>query len=329
MKNVLDVRKLCFSYYKKPLLLKDIEFCVAEKSKTLILACSGVGKSTLLKALSGFDDTYFGQIFYKGKDLKKIPDEEKKFSLLLSEPILVAGTVKKNLDYFCRVNKIDSLSEKQVDEVFSKFGFNAKLNDNVKKLSLVDRRIFAIIRAFLKKPNIIFLDDQFAGLSVEESAVMEKVCNELLVSDFTIICTCGNNTLKEHFEWIKNLKFDEVLYLSNTKVSKYKNLIEFFSKHLNYDVLSFSNDYFSLNGFIIKQDGAYYFATDDGLTLKFDKKFYDKLVMLNLMEMENENVYLCSKDRSLIENLTDSEFNVNLDKNDIWIYSSVDGERVI
>ena len=58
--NVLEVKNLCYAYIKKPLCLKDVSFSLEKKQRALVLALDDMGKTTLLKTVSGFDDKYFG-----------------------------------------------------------------------------------------------------------------------------------------------------------------------------------------------------------------------------------------------------------------------------
>ena len=72
MGKIFDIRNLCFAYYRNPLCLNDVSFVVEKNEKVIILGAKEMGKTTFLKALSSFDDTYLGQIFYNGKDLLQI-----------------------------------------------------------------------------------------------------------------------------------------------------------------------------------------------------------------------------------------------------------------
>ena len=83
-----ETKNLCFSYYKSPLYLKDVNFSIAKNSKTMVLASKDSGKTTFLKVLSGFEDSRFGNIYLNGKELKEVSDKNKNFSLVLADLIL-------------------------------------------------------------------------------------------------------------------------------------------------------------------------------------------------------------------------------------------------
>ena len=123
MKRYLESIKLCFAHYKQPLCLRDVSFSVSKGNRLLILGVADVGKTTLVKAISGFDDTYIGEVRFNGKNIKTIPDEEKRFSLLLSEPVFLSGNIRKNIDYLCDVENIKKLSSGELKSLFEKFDF--------------------------------------------------------------------------------------------------------------------------------------------------------------------------------------------------------------
>ena len=186
MKRYLESIKLCFAHYKQPLCLRDVSFSVSKGNRLLILGVADVGKTTLVKAISGFDDTYIGEVRFNGKNIKTIPDEEKRFSLLLSEPVFLSGNIRKNIDYLCDVENIKKLSSGELKSLFEKFDFKRDENDKINGLSLCERRKLAMIRTYLKKPNVIFFDDQFEGLDENECADLQKAIKFLFETDSTI-----------------------------------------------------------------------------------------------------------------------------------------------
>ena len=62
---------------------------------------------------------------------------------------------------------------------------------------------------------------------------------------------------------------------------------------------------------------------------KFDKSFYDKLSLLSLVEGEDENATLAIKNEIDTNNLSDAEFNKYLKLGEFFLFSDLDGSRVI
>lgn len=330
MKRYLESIKLCFAYYKQPLCLKDISFVLPKNKNLLVLGQEDSGKTTLLKALSGFDKTYFGEIRFKDQDIKKINDEDRCFSLIMSEPVLLNGTIRKNFDFLCDVLKVDRLNESALSEVLSKFKIDKPEITKIKELSLLEKRKLALARAFIKNPNIWFIDDQFVGLTEDEMVEMQEVLNVIFKIGSTIIIASGGSSFVKNSKFYKNIAFEEVLYLAMQKGFKYKSIDEFESKKINFGVIEFVDTHKVIDGFVIKKEGAYFFGRDEAEDLiKFNAEFYDKLSLLTIVEGESENVKLCISNKIDFEKVNDREFNKYLELGDFIIYSELDNSRVI
>ena len=328
MKRYLEAIKLCFAHYKQPLCLRDVSFFVSKGKKLLILGVADVGKTTLIKAISGFDNTYMGEVRFDGKNLKTIPDSERKFSLLLSEPVFFAGTIRKNRDYLCDVEGIEKLSVQQLKSLFDKFGFKRDECDKIKTLSLFEKRMLAMIRAYLKKPNVIFFDDQFEGLKEEDCVVLQKAMTLLFETNSTCLIVSGGESYLKNKTFFEKQNVESVLYLSVLKSYNYKNIDEFIGKKINLGVMEFCDTHKLLKGVVLKQNGAYYFKQGEDLR-KFDKVFYDKLSLLTLVDDDDENVELAIKNEIDYDKISDAEFNKYLKLGDFLLFSSLDYSRVI
>lgn len=328
MKRYLESIKLCYAHYRQPLCLRDVSFDVSKGKKLLLLGVAEVGKTTLLKSICGFDKSYIGEVRCDGKNIKTISDEEKKFSLLLSEPVLLDGSIRKNIDYLCEVEKTEKISKDELLNVFKKFDFDKNEDDKVKALSLCEKRVFAMIRTYLKKPRAVFVDDQFENLDAEECKRVQKAFEWLFELDTTFVITSGGSGFVKNKAFFENADFESVLYLGLLKAYKYKTIAEFISKKINFGVLEFCDDYKMVEGFVVRKNGTYYFKQGD-LLRKFDKGFYDKLSLLSLVDDDNERVELAIKNEINFDNMSDADFNKYLKLGEFLLFSRLDDSRVI
>ena len=74
--NILEIENLSFGYgsFHQRLgdkVLKDINFCIDEGESVGLIGANGVGKSTMLKLLSGLLDMQEGRIRIAGLEMKK------------------------------------------------------------------------------------------------------------------------------------------------------------------------------------------------------------------------------------------------------------------
>lgn len=327
---MLECKNLCFSYYKSPLSLKDVNFSLTKNSKNLFLASKDMGKTTFLKVLSGFEDSRFGNIYFNGCELKELSDKNKNFSLVFSDIVLFENkSIKYNLEYQLNLLEITDFDDVKLGQLLSIFNISADINQKVKKLPIIDKRKLQIARAFIKKPEILFLDDQFEGLSDIDVLEMLKIY-EIIFEKFnsTIICAVGDETFKKIKDKIKDFNFDNVLYLCLAKIEIFRSISDFESSFISLDFLNFIDDVKKKFGFIEKNDNDYWFCQDELKLFKFDSQFNDFLDKLSLKYGEIEESIICLKTSVQSQN-NDQDFNLILKNGDAVLFSLLTGNRVI
>lgn len=328
MKKIeIQAKNLCFSYYKKPLCLKDFSIEIEAGERVLILGLEGEGKTTLLKILSGFETGYFGSVLIYGSESKTMPESNRNVSLLFDEPVLIKSTIQKNLEFLCKNNNLEFLNKDEIEKIKVKFKIE-DLDAKIKKLSLFEKRKIALIRSYIKKSDSIFLDGQFGGLEKGQANELLKVINECFDKK-TLILSADAETFVNNKDLFEELKFDKVIYLSLLNSYQYNSISDFLEEKVNLDTLKFNNKVRVFEGFVIKQQGQYYYSNDSGLVLKFDKKYYQSLNNLKIDELENENVCLCTEQEVDLEKLSSEKFNQMIAGKQICIYSAVDGSKVV
>ena len=325
-----ETKNLCFSYYKSPLYLKDVNFSVAKNSKSLVLASKDSGKTTFLKVLSGFEDSRFGNIYLNGKELKEISDKDKKFSLVLAEPILLERkSIKYNLDYQCQIAEIQ-IDDDKIKNVLSDFNIIDDFKTKVKRLSLLNKRKLQIARALLKEPQILFLDDQFEGLRDEELDDMFEIYQKLLnKNDITVVFAIGDETYKKLSDKLKKEDFNKITYLNLAKTYEYKSLKDFENDYVMLDSLKFLNNVNSFIRFIEKEEKTYTVVNGEKIQFVFDAKFNSVLSNLKLEFAELEEVVIVVLTGENLDEITENKFNELLKSNKCIIFSKLTENRIV
>ena len=326
-----ETKNLCFSYYKSPLYLKDVNFSIAKNSKTLLLASKDTGKTTFLKVLSSFEDSRFGNIYLNGKELKEIGDKEKNFSLVLADLILFERkTIKQNLDYQLQISEIVGVDDESLSVLLKEFDLTCDLNVKVKKLSLLNKRKLQIARAILKKPQILFLDDQFEGLTDDEIHNMFQIYQKLLkMKDMTIIFAIGDETYKKLSEEFSKETFSKIVYLNLSKTYDFKTLCEFEKAYVSLDELKFLKKVNSCVRFIEKEEKGYTLVNGETIQFTFDFKFNKQLDALKLGFAELEEVEVVLLYEEKLDDIDEEKFNELLKSNKCIIFSKLTENRII
>lgn len=168
-------------------LLKDVSLILAPGDSVLIQGPSGVGKSTLLKALCGL------WVFGEG-DVRHPPGS---VLLLTQRPYLPSGTLKAVLAYPSQA----SFSEEAFIESLEAVGLAMLIpvlderRDWHHILSLGEQQRLNFARLFLQQPNWIFMDESTSSLDeASEEALLARLKDRLPFS--SIISVGHRSTLK-------------------------------------------------------------------------------------------------------------------------------------
>lgn len=192
----IEIKDLTFNYPENvDMVLENINISI-KKGETLgIIGTIGSGKTTLLNLLIRLYPVKRGKIFIDGKDINDIPVAvlRENICFITQDNFLFSATLKENINlfkdtydsYFINESTKDAMIYDEIQEMPNQIETSLGGEDGV-ELSGGQRQRIAVSRAFLKRSNIIMLDDTFSALDNRtEKAVLENI--EELTSDKTCI----------------------------------------------------------------------------------------------------------------------------------------------
>jgi molybdate transport system ATP-binding protein len=119
---------------------------------------SGSGKSTLLEAIAGIEAG--AKVVLDGRDLSDLPLHRRSIGYVSQEALLFPHlSVRRNLSY--------SPSAGPLDEIARALGIDHLLERMPRHLSGGERRRVSLARAMISRPQVLLLDEPFAGLDEE------------------------------------------------------------------------------------------------------------------------------------------------------------------
>ncbi|MGQ0662867.1 MAG: ABC transporter ATP-binding protein [Pseudomonadota bacterium] len=173
----LDVEALEVNYGRVKV-LKDVSLSVARGEFVALLGSSGCGKTTLLRAISGFVPVAAGAIRVAGRDITTAPPDKREMAMVFQSYALWPHmSAAQNIGYGLRLRAHKRAAiGRRVDEILAMLkleGLGARM---VTQLSGGQRQRVALGRALAINPQILLLDEPLSNL---DARIREEVRHEI------------------------------------------------------------------------------------------------------------------------------------------------------
>ena len=179
-----------------------------EKGKTYaFVGPTGGGKSTTASLLARLYDSTKGSILLDGKDIRSYSSEERaqKVGFILQEPFLFSGTVRDNIVYgneeyarFLNGNLMESIRESGLETLLDRFdkGLETMIQTTGDGISLGQKQLIAFMRAVLRKPELLILDEATANIDTVTEHLLDDILKKLPSSTTRVIIAHRLNTIE-------------------------------------------------------------------------------------------------------------------------------------
>ncbi len=141
------------------------------------LGPNGAGKSTTIRHIMGFSKPTTGKVQIFGMDTFNNTDKILgEVGYLPGEPSIPAGL---NGEGFIKMMQgmRDEVNEERLHYLLDLFKLD--LNQNIKEMSLGDKRKLAVVAAFMNDPEVLILDEPTSGLD----PIMQKVFIDFIIEE--------------------------------------------------------------------------------------------------------------------------------------------------
>lgn len=204
--NLLAFKNVSFQYPDGKKVLHNINIELNKGKTYAFVGPTGGGKTTTASLIARLYDPNEGEIMLHGKALKYYSSEDlsQKIGFILQEPFLFNGTLRDNIVYGNQKLKAldeDALKEllreaglKKLIEGFDE-GLQTKISSSGESLSLGEKQIIAFIRAVLRKPEILILDEATANIDTVTEKILEEILEKLPPTTTKVIIAHRLNTI--------------------------------------------------------------------------------------------------------------------------------------
>ena len=232
----IDIKDMSFSYGDENA-IDSISMSIPKGSKIGVVGHTGAGKTTLSNIIMKFFDTTGGSVTIDGLDLRSIETSSyrKLIAPVLQEQFLFRGSIYDNVIF----NRPD-ISRETVDRLSVSFGFDSifagmdhgldtSIGEMGRNLSEGQRQAISIMRALVREPEILVMDEPTSQIDPESEKVIMAALSKylagrtliLITHRFSMISLVDNIIVLDHGRKVEEGKFEELLKSGGTFAKLY------------------------------------------------------------------------------------------------------------
>ena len=169
-------------------LLSEVSFAVEKGERLLILGPNGAGKSLLLRLCHGLLEPSGGRVIWADGSARAAAQ-----AMVFQRPVMLRRSSRDNLDHALALSGTPrALRPARIDAALSRFGLTALADRGARLLSGGEQQRLALARAWLMRPEILFLDEPTSALDPASTRLIEDCLVSFNADGMTIVMTSHN-----------------------------------------------------------------------------------------------------------------------------------------
>ena len=218
--------------------VSDINLTLQSGKLASLIGANGVGKSTLLKTLTGFLPKLEGSLLLDGKDISEFSQRAlaRQISIVLTQkPDVQNLTVEEIIGlgrspYTGFFGKLHANDQQIVDESITAVGIEKLKNRMIQTLSDGERQKVMIAKALAQQTPVIFLDEPTAFLDfsskVETFQLLQRMAHEmgklvlLSTHDLELAVRFSDTLLQVNGDGLRTVSNEEVTHQMQMIINK-------------------------------------------------------------------------------------------------------------
>ena len=206
--HLLAFDKVEFHYPGGKPVLSDVSLTLERGRTYALVGPTGGGKTTTAMLMARLYDPASGAVYFDGRDIRSLTPAERadKIGFILQDPFLLSGTIRDNIVYGHA--ELAELSDEALAELmasqgmsgflarFGELGLATPVKGTGDGLSLGQKQLIAFLRAVLRRPEVLILDEATANIDTVTEQMLEEVLAKLPETTTKVIIAHRLNTIQ-------------------------------------------------------------------------------------------------------------------------------------
>ncbi len=209
---ILEFKKVHFSYPDGKEVLHDISFQLERGKTYALVGPTGGGKTTTASLMARLYDPTQGTVLLNGVDIRSYEADKRtqKIGFILQDPFLFTGTVRDNILYG-NANP-EALESADFGPLLKRFeqGLDTPVTTG-DTMSLGQKQLIAFMRAILRKPELLILDEATANIDTVTEQQLESILKNLPKETTQVIIAHRLNTIENA---------DEIFFVNSGELTR-------------------------------------------------------------------------------------------------------------
>jgi len=187
VRGEVEFADVSFRYVPEQPLIEHVSLSVEPGQTVAIVGPTGAGKTTLVNLLMRFYEIDSGHILLDGVDTASMSREELRAltGMVLQDAWLFGGTIEENIAYGNAAATHEQVVEAAKATYVDRFvrtlpdGYETVLDDDGTNVSMGERQLITIARAFLAQPAVLILDEATSSVDTRTEVLIQHAMASL------------------------------------------------------------------------------------------------------------------------------------------------------
>ena len=163
--------------------VNGVNLIINNKERVAVCGASGSGKTTLMRLIAGMERPNYGKVFVLDSAVHEMNSDtaaqfrNKTFGILQRKSAFMENmTVLENVALPLAISGIPAAKrQRTAKEQLKTLGLGYAAHAHPSQLSLLERHMVSIVRAFITQPQIFLIDDMAAELSEKDREKIKEI----------------------------------------------------------------------------------------------------------------------------------------------------------